>query len=115
MRSLAHLAFLIGFSSGDWQGFLWVCLGVCIQVAFYGMLRPGELFGLTFAHIRFPAAWVGESPFAVLAILAAKNSHALGFWQFATVRSVAATAWLRWLGQGRKHDARLWPASQAVF
>ena len=51
-------------------------MAVLLEVGYYGLLRPGELFALTTKSIIVPGAWSHMSgPFAIAVISKPKNKR----------------------------------------
>lgn len=61
-----------------------------------------------------PGSGLHSSEYALVRVHQLKNSRAMGCMQFATIRSVNTTAWLRWL-MSRSSSARLWEFTQARY
>jgi hypothetical protein len=93
----------------------WVILGVLVQIGFYGLLRPGEILKLRRSDVCVPSDALSSSELAVLRIVRPKNRRAMGFCQFAVVRSKSATDWLSWLVKDLGRDDFLWSGSPQLF
>ena len=90
------------------------CLAVSMRVAFYSLLRPGELLGLHGWDVRLPSAFETVSS-AVLAIRTPKTRHKHGRVQFALLQDSCTLHWLRWLTEQLPPSARLWPVGKDRF
>ena len=90
-----------------------VPLAVLSLVAFYGLLRPGEVVALTAGDVRFQDT--AEGLVAILALRDPKNRRAMGAAQFSIVRIDGVARWLRWLVDGLPLHVRIWPRSYAAF
>jgi hypothetical protein len=91
-----------------------ICLAVLMRVAFYALLRPGELIALRVLDVRLPSP-LEQTQVAVIAIATPKTRHHHGRVQFATLRDTATVAWLRWLISELPRAARLWPSDSGRF
>lgn len=90
---------------------IWTCFGALTLIAFFGLLRPGELFALRGSDATLPNAWSLGNDFAVLRIARPKNSRQMGAQQYVEIRHPVAVNWLAWLKSVRRPDAALWPGS----
>eukprot|EP00438_Fugacium_kawagutii_P036295 Skav217416 [mRNA] locus=scaffold2674:455612:458842:- [translate_table: standard] len=95
---------------------LWYVMAALVAVAFYGLLRPGELFGLTSNDVSLPQSLSLAAPFAVIRLKRPKNARQMGLQQFAELRHPDAINWLAWvLHTKSEKDAALWPSSPSRF
>jgi hypothetical protein len=92
-----------------------LCFAILLEAAFFGLLRPGEMFKLGSDTVGLPEGGVLSGVFAVVAVLLPKNPRAFGRRQFAVVRDEGATAWLTWALKGRPPGFSLWPWTQSRF
>ena len=90
------------------------CMAVSIRVAFFALLRPGELLGLKGWDIRLPSVFEAVCS-AVLAIRSPKTKHRHGRVQFALLQDEGTLRWLRWLVDQLPTRARLWPVGRDKF
>ena len=116
MLCYSIIARTMAIDYGGVTGYKWYALSILIEVSFFAMLRPIEMFALRRFFINLPgnAASLGRS-FAVLAIFDPKNRRFLGSRQFATVRSSQTTLWLSWFCEGLDDMDKLWPFSHSEF
>jgi hypothetical protein len=63
VMSIQRMAFVIGMNMDGPSGYLWIMLGILSAVSFYAMLRPNEMFALTFGGIALPDPLVNPSKF----------------------------------------------------
>ena len=89
-------------------------LVVLSRVGFYGLLRPGELFGLKRCDVLIQLDHA-DGPVAVLVLRRPKNRAAMGRQQFSLVRDPRTVAWLAWLVQDLADSANLWPSTGVKF
>lgn len=95
---------------------LWHSVGTLLLVGFFGLLRPGEMFGLCCSDVTLPNSVSMGSPFAVLMIRSPKNSRQMGKQQFAEVHNPDAVNWLAWsISVAKSKSARLWPSTPQKF
>jgi hypothetical protein len=115
---LELLQVLFGLSLDRWFAGpatgLYLPMAVLMRVAFYGLLRPGEVFRLKCMDVLVRNAGLA-SAVAILVIRHPKNRTALGRRQFSVVRHPSTVAWLAWLVEGLPPGANLWPSTGTVF
>jgi len=76
----------------------WFSFSVALLVGFHGLLKPGELVGVTRRCLTLPRQLAFAAvDAAVLAILDPKTKFHLGRAQFTVIRHAITIAWLRWL------------------
>eukprot|EP00438_Fugacium_kawagutii_P028453 Skav206777 [mRNA] locus=scaffold1075:46207:47355:+ [translate_table: standard] len=103
-------------SSEDHEQHLWYVLAALVSVAFFGMLRPGELFGLTPEDVSLPHSMSLAASFAVIRLKRPKNARQMGTQQFCELRHPDAINWLAWVMHSMpEKGARLWPSSPNKF
>jgi len=94
----------------------WWAFAVVVQVAFFGLLRPSELWRLSRANTRVPS---GRSllaePLAVLTIVEPKNRRFGGRLQVRAVRDRTAVAWISWMARDLLPADLLWPFGAGSF
>ena len=87
---------------------------VLIRVMFFGLLRPGEAFGLTATLVSFMSDWdLGN--LCVLTLVDTKNRRRMGRLQFGLLKDASSVAWLRWLTWGMTSGMKLWPSTAERF
>ena len=88
--------------------------GVCLRLGFLGLLRPGEIFRLTFADVRLPLR--GSVSCAITGALRdTKNRRFLGRSQFFMINDLPLLKWLTWFSAGREPSELLWAFGSRVF
>ena len=103
---------------------LWLSMAVLLPVAFYSLLRPGELLGLRREDVLISASlgggglrgelWSGSA--ASIALRSPKTRSKFARAQFATLRHQPSIRWLRWyLHLFQAPDSRLWPGGKPAF
>ena len=96
---LSCLARLWALRSAAPMACLWIRLAILLEVGFYGLFRPVELFELVLGKIGLPdGGMIRANSYAVLAIRGTKNWRQLGIAQMVIIRSAETTEWLKWLG-----------------
>jgi hypothetical protein len=83
---------------------------VGMRLAFFGLLRPGELCKLVVSDIMVRRA-NGLPYCAIVALKEPKNRAFLGRAQFAVVRDEGTVRWLVWMMEELRPTDRLWPSS----
>lgn len=87
-----------------------------VMVAFFGLLRPGEVCGIQVADVSLPNGRSFGGPFAVIRLPQPKNARAMGAQQFTEVRHPDAVNWLAWLVRSRRSPSkRLWVSGTSAF
>ena len=89
-------------------------LAVLLRVAYFGLLRPGEVQGLRCQDV-FVGSTSAFKPVAVVILRSPKNKASMGQNQFATIHEPGTVAWLGWLSCNLGPDAKLWPSSSQTF
>ena len=90
-------------------------VGLCLWIAFDGLLRPGDMFGLYLSDVRITRRQNGP-PTGVVAIRNPKTRAHMGRMQFAVLRDVRLCCWIEWfLARGAPRRAKLWPHTQTRF
>lgn len=97
------------------EGELWKAFGAMLLTGFFGLLRPGELFGLRSADAVMPNSWSLGGDFAVVRVARPKNSRQMGSQQYVEIRHPDAVNWLSWLKNVRNNDAALWNSTPNKF
>jgi integrase len=94
----------------------WLVFSALVLVAYFGLLRPGELFALRRKDVELPNHVNLCLPCVTLGIEKPKNYRQLGFRQFATVKHLSTCEWVSWVCSNmRSPDQKLWPHSGADF
>ena len=104
----------IGLGSLGDARYLFPLAGALLRMAFYGLLRPGELTGAFVGDLMF-CEEPGEQLRVILAIRDPKTRTWMGRAQFSTIRDAPTARWLQWLVQGRSPSEKLWPASPGLL
>jgi hypothetical protein len=94
---------------------IWWAFATCVQTAFFGLLRPKELYNMTRKCIRVPANNLFKTDLVVLTVLEPKNRAHMGRLQVRMVRDATAVRWITWTCAPMNGDERLWPFSAAVY
>lgn len=94
---------------------LWRALSTLLLVGFFGLLRPGELFGLKAQDAVAPNSLTMGSSFAVVRVARPKNSRQMGVQQYVEIRRPDAVNWLTWLKGSRPAHAALWASTPSRF
>lgn len=95
---------------------LWYTLAGLVHVAFFGLLRPGELFGLRSEDISLPHSMSLAAAFAVICLVRPKNARQMGRQQFCEVHRPDAINWLAWIVHvSAKKGRALWPSAPTRF
>lgn len=95
---------------------LWYVFAALVAVGFYGLLRPGELFGLSADDISLPHSLSLAASFAVIRLKRPKNARQMGQQQFSELRHPDAINWLGWVVRSMSEKkAQLWPSSPNKF
>jgi hypothetical protein len=116
LLSMAVVARLLARSAQGTSGYKWMAASVLLEVGFFSLLRPGEMFALTRQLVSLPGQLLGNAAaFAVVGIIGPKNKKQLGKYQFSVCRSANATAWLTWFCDGLLPCERLWPGTAKDF
>lgn len=95
---------------------LWFIFAGLVAVSFFGMLRPGELFGLLVGDVCLPHSMALAASFAVIRLKRPKNARQMGQQQFCEVHHPDAINWLAWIVHTRaKKERALRPSTPARF
>ena len=86
---------------------LWLCHAALLEVAFFTMLRPGELFKLRVGDVDTVSSWNVGMPHCTLRLHRAKNRRRMGFEQFVTLTRPSACNWLVFVTHGRRSTEAL--------
>ena len=94
----------------------WRALAVLVRVAFFGLMRPGEVFRLRKCDISFVETAQGDLV-AVLAISQPKSRwvRGAGRSQFTTVRDRSTALWLKAWCATLKDPDKIWPDSRSTM
>ena len=107
----ASFGAIVNQALGHPYGLALVTVGVLWRMAFFALLRPGEMLGLKRADLRFhllpEGSWI-----LIVGIKDPKNSNAMGRFQFCTIRDPGTVAWARYVFASLSPLAKLWPASK---
>ena len=95
-------------------GVTWVTVAVLTRIAYYGLLRPGEMLKLKRGDLRFLTR-DDDTLILVIGIKDPKNRSAMGRTQFATITDSPTVAWAHWLFSHQTPLTRLWPDSKDRF
>jgi len=94
----------------------WWHFCVCLRLAFFGLLRPKELWGLKRGDLRIPgdrSLLVHEV--VVITVREAKNRAFSGRLQIRAVRCPATVRWVRWMFAEASPSSRVWPFGPQLF
>lgn len=94
---------------------IWLAFGVLLNIGFFALLRPGEMFKLVASDVMLPNSISLGAPFAIIRLCSPKNSRQMGRQQFAEIHHPDAVNWLAWWVTGLKSSSPLWPSSPARF
>eukprot|EP00438_Fugacium_kawagutii_P002055 Skav212336 [mRNA] locus=scaffold1488:19301:20410:+ [translate_table: standard] len=94
---------------------LWLIFSVLINLGYFALLRPGELFKLKGNDVLLPNSISLGAPFAIVRLECPKNSRQMGRQQFAEVHHPDAINWMSWLVTVTKPSSPLWPSSPNRF
>ena len=92
----------------------WIAFAVTLRVAWFGMLRPGEVFALSAATVDRPSV-IQHYYVMVLTLLNAKNRNFFGRLQVSLVRDEETVSWAVWFFEGAPADAKLWQYGRQTF
>ena len=90
----------------------WSCCAVCLRVAYFCLLRPGEHLSLRFSDLRFTADDDGALV-VMIAIRHPKNRRAYGTQQLVISKDLPIILWLAWLAKSIPSAARIWPSTRS--
>ena len=93
----------------------WLRFAIGLEIGFFALLRPGEIFNLLVAHITLPDSWVFASRGAVLRIEAPKNRRRLSRHQFVLVEHGPCCSALASVMQELHASEKFWPWGPARF
>ena len=82
-------------------------MSVLLRIAFYGLLRPGELFHLLRSHIQIVTTDLQKV--AIISIIAPKTRRVFGRSQYVLIKDSATVGWIEWLIEGLPLGTRIWP------
>ena len=86
-----------------------------LNVGYFALLRPGELFKLKGSDVMLPNSISLGAPFAIVRLESPKNSRQMGRQQFAEIYHPDAVNWLAWLVSKTKPTSSLWPSTPNRF
>ena len=116
LTAVAYVAVLHGMSFEPHNVHMWLSFSVCVRVAFYALLRPKELFGLTKHCLRLPVSRVVIGSFVgVCTILDPKNRAFMGRLQARMIKDAGTLEWLLWYTTQMMDTQSLWPYSDRRF
>ena len=110
---LMFLASLNGFLAGSLSP-LALPFAVLLRVAFFGLLRPCEVFKLKVRDVRIGYTSKNQ-PVATLILRDPKNRASMGVNQFVLLQDGPTVLWLSWVLLGLQPDHHLWPSSGLSF
>lgn len=110
---LMFLASLNGFLAGSLSP-LALPFAVLLRVAFFGLLRPCEVFKLKVRDVRIGYT-SNNQPVATLILRDPKNRASMGVNQFVLLQDGPTVLWLSWVLLGLQPDHHLWPSSGLSF
>lgn len=92
----------------------WTIFSVLIEVGFFCLLRPGEIFRLRHSDIAMPNNFVLCEKHAAIRIISPKNRRQFGDSQFVLLRNRNAIAWLEKIHKAAD-EGLLWTKGPKVF
>ena len=95
-------------------GATWTTVAILTRVAFFGLLRPGEMLKLRRCDLKFMTR-DDQSEVLIIGILDPKNRSAMGRTQFATIADAGTVLWAKWLFNRYSPLTKLWPATKEKF
>ena len=102
-------------SSCSTQRSLWFAFATILELAFYGLLRPGEALGIECRDVSLPNSLSLGQPHLTLTLRDPKNRRQLGRLQHAVVKHPHACNWASWVIGSSSQTCKLWPSSQYHF
>ena len=100
----------MGFSEPS-LAIYWFSAAVLFRLAFYGLLRPGEMLNLRARDILIATGRGYEA--VVLTIIDPKNRRSLGRAQHALIREGGCVRWTQWLISLMPPCFKIWPSDRA--
>lgn len=94
---------------------LWYIFGALVNLAFFALLRPGELMKLKASDVTLPNSVSLGAAFSVIRIERPKNARQMGQQQFAEVHHPDIVNWVAWLVKTTNPVRTLWPSSATKF
>ena len=94
--------------------FRWLVLGLFIRLGFWGLLRPGEMYRLTPAHISIIRR-TGEPTVLVISITEPKTKRFGGRVQFSVVYDAGTVLWIEYLCLIAPKGQALWTGTGNLF
>ena len=94
----------------------WFAFGALLGAAFFGLLRPGEIFNLKKGDIGIPNQLAFGRPCVTIQVRKPKNFRQLGHQQFVVITQPDVCNWLTWLHHVTEaNDSPLWKSSGSEF
>lgn len=93
----------------------WWTFAVLVEIGLLCLLRPGELFKLSWGDISLPGSLSFGHSHAAIKIEAPKNRRQFGASQFVSLVHPGAIAWLEKLRVGQGNSNKIWPRSRSHF
>ena len=93
----------------------WWTFAVLLEIGFLCLLRPGELFKLTFADVSLPGSITMNAGAAAIRLCRPKNHRQMGHQQFVLLRNPNASRWLSLLCGERAGPEPIWGYGQVRF
>ena len=116
LEAISRFAILAALTLDTAHSLLWWNFAVAIRVAFFGLLRPKELWQAAKHRVRVPGAHAFQNlNVAVLTILDPKNRAHQGRLQVRMIRDSVTVNWLSWLLADLPAESPLWLFSQYRF
>lgn len=116
MMAMLCKARLIGLNAGPGANQQKLLLFSALTgLAFFGLLRPGELLNLTREDIEIPNQLSLGLPCVTVRIRKPKNFRQLGHAQFAVVKQPDICNWITWVYEHAKPGQPLWPHGASAF
>ena len=97
------------------RAFMWDRFSVCLELAFFGLLRPGEVLQLRKCDVSLPHALLISGVGAVVRVQAPKNRRTFGKHQFVYIDHVPTCDGLRWLTARLADADTLWGGTARDF
>ena len=105
LEALHVMALMRGLGSDRGRADVWLQLGLFLQLAFHGLLRPGEALKLKRGHVSIPDDFIiGGEPCVTLCIIDPTTKRFGGRLQHAVIRDRATVNWISWYVAGLQDD-----------
>ena len=116
VQGICFAAAVFAFSTVSSKARVWWNFIVAVRLAFFGLLRPKELFGLRRSEVVLPGPGTFRNlDLVVLKIASPKNKLHVGRVQVRLIKDSATVQWAIWFLMNRPKSEPVWSYSAGLF